>query len=238
MEIWHGFQQKEFTFEGRRAILVIPKEAGRTSKWLFKMEYWDAFPNFEIEMVKRGWHLAYIENKTRWCLDEDLDLKKRFAEHLHAEYGLDKKCVPVGMSCGGMFAVKFAARHPDYVSVLYIDAPVLNLLSCPADLGKAKGGMWEEFTNATGVTMSELICYREHPMDKLPILIEKKLPVVMVYGKVDTIVPYCENGALLEKYYNMHGGTLLAIGKEGCEHHPHGLEEPQPIIDFVSKYNA
>ena len=25
---------------------------------------------------KQGWHLAYVSNVTRWCLDEDLDIKK------------------------------------------------------------------------------------------------------------------------------------------------------------------
>ncbi|MBO5069859.1 MAG: hypothetical protein J6C37_05805 [Roseburia sp.] len=236
MENWNGFKKNEFTFEGRKAILVFPDDSNKTNQWLFKTEYWDAFPNLEIEMVKQGWHLAYIENKTRWCLDEDLDLKQRFADFLAKEYGLCKKCVPVGMSCGGMFAVKFAARHPEYISALYIDAPVLNLLSCPADLGVAKGGMWEEFVNATGMSLSELICCREHPIDKLPILIQNDIPVVMVYGKADTVVPYCENGAILEKYYKEHGGKLLAIGKDGCEHHPHGLENPQPIVDFIMKY--
>ena len=39
-----------------------------------------------IEMLSRGWHLAYIKNVTRWCLDEDLDLKARFASYLSLEY--------------------------------------------------------------------------------------------------------------------------------------------------------
>ena len=152
---------------------------------------------------------------------------------LTKEYGLRKKCVPVGMSCGGMFAVKFAAKYPEYISALYIDAPVLNLLSCPSALGISRANMWDEFHEATGISMSELICSREHPMDKLPILIQNDIPVVMVYGKDDTVVPYCENGAILEKYYNEYGGKLLAIGKDGCNHHPHGLENPQPIVDFI-----
>ena len=49
-------------------------------------------------MVKRGWHLAYVQNITRWCKEEDLDRKKRFADYLNKEYSLNKKCVPVGMS--------------------------------------------------------------------------------------------------------------------------------------------
>ncbi len=156
--IWNGFKRMDFVFEGREAILVFPDKANKNKNWLFKTEYFGAFPNFEIEMVKRGWHLAFIKNTTRWCLDEDIDLKKRFCEYLSEEYGLYKKCVPVGMSCGGLIGSKFAAKYPDWVSALYLDAPVLNLLSCPADLGKANSGMLAEFIKATGMNLSQLIC--------------------------------------------------------------------------------
>lgn len=235
--LWNGFRRIDFEFEGREAILVFPDNANQEKNWLLKTEYFDAFPNFEVEMVKRGWHLAYIKNVTRWCLDEDLDLKKRFAEHLSAEYGLYSKCVPVGMSCGGMIAVKFAARYPQLVSALYLDAPVMNLLSCPAALGVATVSLWEEFAEHTGTTLSELICYREHPIDRMHILLENNIPVMLVYGDSDEVVPYCENGALLEKYYRDNGGIITAIGKSGCGHHPHGLEDNSPIIEFVEKYN-
>lgn len=234
--VWNGFKRIDFEFEGREAIIIFPDEANANKNWLFKTEYFNAFPEFEIEMVKRGWHLAFIKNVTRWCLDEDLELKKRFADYIIAEYGLCKTCVPVGMSCGGLIGTKFAARYPDYVSVLYIDAPVLNLLSCPAGVGIADGGMYEEFLNATGMTLSDLICYREHPIDKMHILLENNIPIIMVYGDADTVVPYKENGALLEKYYRENGGVIETICKPGCEHHPHCLEDNTPIIEFVEKY--
>lgn len=236
METWNGFRQRNFIFEGREAVVVFPDEQNRTENWLFKMEYFNAFPELEIEMVRRGWHLAFIRNKNRWCLEEDLDLKKRFADFLTREYGLSSKCVPVGMSCGGMFAVKFAAKYPDCVSALYLDAPVLNLLSCPADAGQSQSGFWEEFHEATQMTRSDLICYREHPIDKLPVLVLHGIPVVLVYGKEDVIVPYCENGEVLERYYKEHGGKLLVIGKEGCGHHPHGPKDTGPVIDFINRH--
>ena len=131
-------------------------------------------------MLNRGWHLAFICNVTRWCRDEDIDLKKRFVTYLHEEYGLYEKCVPVGMSCGGMFACKFAAKYPECVSALYIDAPVMNLLSCPAGLGIAKRNMFEEFQRATGMTMADLISYREHPIDKMHLLLENNIPIMLV----------------------------------------------------------
>ena len=234
--IWNGFERIDFLFEGRAAILVFPKDENKCNKWMLKTEYFDAFPQFEIDMVSRGWHLAFIANKTRWCLDEDLDLKARFADFLKEEFGLYEKCVPVGMSCGGLIGTKFAAKYPQKVSCLYIDAPVLNLLSCPADFGIGKGGLFEEFANATGITKSQLICYREHPIDKMHILLENKLPIILVAGDSDSIVPYCENGAILEKFYKENGGEIQVYIKPGCEHHPHGLEDTTPIINFVMKH--
>lgn len=230
------FERIDFDFEGREAILVFPKKANENKNWLLKTEYFEAFPEFEAEMLEQGWHRAYISNKTRWCLDEDLDIKKRFADYLIKEYGLYKKCVPVGMSCGGLIGSKFAAKYPEYVSALYLDAPVLNLLSCPADMGVGKSGMMEEFVNATGITASELICYREHPLDKMDILLKNNIPIIMVYGDSDDIVPYSENGEVLEKYYRDNGGIIKVIGKNNCGHHPHGLPDNSVIVEFVEKF--
>lgn len=241
MENWKGFQKINFKFEGMEAILVLPEQHNRTNNWLMKMEYWEAFQDLEYEMVKQGWHLAYIMNESRWCKDEDIDRKKRFADYLRKEYGLSDSFVPVGMSCGGIFAVKFAAKYPSYVSALYLDAPVMNFLSCPADLGlgrsnQAEPGIWDGFEKSTGMNVSQLLGYREHPLDKLSLLVQHKIPTVLIYGDADSVVPYCENGEFLEKIYREQGLELLCIGKAGCEHHPHGLKDPKPIVNFLKNH--
>lgn len=235
---WKGFRRMDFTFEGMDAILVFPTVPNGKGSWMLKTEYFGAFPALELELLARGWHLAYVKNVTRWCLDEDLDRKARFAAFLHTEYGLSPRCVPVGMSCGGLIASKLAAAHPECVAALYLDAPVLNLLSCPAGIGKAGDDMLPEFTLATGMDLSALICYREHPIDKMPLLLKSRIPIMLVYGDSDDVVPYEENGALLERYYKENGGELVAIGKAGCGHHPHGLEDNSPIIEFMEKYGG
>ena len=142
------------------------------------------------------------------------------------------------MSYGGLIASKFAAKYPECVSALYLDAPVMNLLSCPAGIGKANNEMLPEFTEATGMDLSQLICYREHPIDKMQLLLENRIPVILVYGDSDNIVPYEENGAILEKYYRENGGIIVSIGKANCAHHPHGLDDNTPIIEFVEKFSA
>lgn len=233
--LWNGFERIDFEFEGREAILIFPKTPNKNKNWMIKTEYFDAFPTLEAEMVGRGWHLAYIKNKTRWCLDEDIDLKKRFADYLISEYGLYKKCVPVGMSCGGLIGSKFAAKYPQYVQALYLDAPVMNFMSCPAGIGKARNDMMGEFTDATGFDIVDLINYRENPVDKMDVLLENNIPIIMVYGDLDDIVPYDENGQILEKFYRKNGGNIVTIGKENCGHHPHGLDDNTLIIEFLEE---
>ena len=235
--MWNGFRRIDFEFEGMNAILVFPEEANKNKNWMLKTEYFDAFPSFEIEMVKRGWHLAYVQNITRWCMDEDIDRKKRFISYISSEYGLYEKCLPVGMSCGGMIACKLAAKYPECVSAIYIDAPVMNLLSCPAGFGAGGNDMLEEFLGATKMSVAELLSYREHPIDKIPLLLENMIPVMLVYGDSDDVVPYEENGKLLYDYYKEHGGNINAIGKENCGHHPHGLSDNKPLIEFAEKYS-
>lgn len=237
--VWHGLRRIDFFFEEREAVLVFPETTNENKNWVLKTEYFEDFPDLQIEMVNNGWHLAYIKNVTRWCIDEDLDLKKRFAEYLHKEFGLYEKCIPIGMSCGGLIASKLAARHPECVSALYLDAPVMNLLSCPAAVGRVgmPAHMLPELTAATGMTLSDLLSYREHPIDKMHILLENAIPICMVYGDSDVIVPYHENGAILEKYYREHGGEIVTFGKAGCGHHPHGLEDNTPIVEFMKKHS-
>lgn len=231
--LWNGFKRIDFEFEGMEAILIFPHTPNSGKNWLLKTEYFDAFADFETDMLNRGWHRAYIKNVTRWCLDEDIDRKKRFAEFLTEKYGLNPRCVPVGMSCGGLIGCKFAAKYPGFVQALYLDAPVMNLLSCPAGIGKAETDFMDEFVAATGMNLSDLINYRENPVDKMHILLENNIPVMMVYGDCDSVVPYDENGEILEKYYRNNNGNICVIKKENCGHHPHGLDDSTPIAEFI-----
>lgn len=105
---WNGYKCLEFEFEQRKAKLVCPKVACEGNKWLFKTEYFGAFPSFELEMLEKGFHVAYVQNKTRWHDASDDDMKEMFCEFLCREFGLNEKCLPVGMSCGGMHAIYFA----------------------------------------------------------------------------------------------------------------------------------
>ena len=238
---WNGYERLDFTFEGRNAIVVLPKTRDPKNRWMFKTEYFGAFPSFELEMLSRGWGLAHLQNITRWCLPEDTDVKPRFCELLQQEFGFSPKCLPVGMSCGGMQAVYFAAKYPQYVAALYLDAPVLNLLSCPCGIGlgsenPSRERMYQEFVQKTGRTITDLINDRNQPFDHIGELIEHKIPAFLVCGDVDKVVPYPENGVHLAKAYRKSDVAFEEILKRGCDHHPHGLEDLTPLVAFAEKY--
>lgn len=239
-EKWRGYRCKKFLFEGHDAIVVCPEEGCANGHLAVKTEYWDAFPEaVELPLLERGFHLCYIRNDNRWGVNEDLDRKARFIRHVQTEYGLRQKCVPVGLSCGGLFAVKMAARYPELIGCLYLDAPVINYMSCPCGFGIGEQLFedHEEILSALGMEdISQLLAYRDMPLDKIGTLVEHKIPVVMVAGDSDRTVPYCENGIFLERAYRDAGVDIEVFIKPGRDHHPHGLCNPEPAVDFILRH--
>lgn len=239
--LWNGFVIKTLKFEGHEANVVFPKIGTENGRLALKTEYWNAFPATEIALLENGFHLCFIQNDNRWGTDPDLDRKARFVRYVAKEYGLDCRTVPVGMSCGGLFAIKFAAKYPELVSCLYLDAPVLNYLSCPCGFGSgeplAQGEAIPELLNALELdSVSQLIGYREMPLDKLPKLVESRIPVIMVAGGSDRTVPYHENGELLSKAYKDADVECQVHIKPDCDHHPHGLETPDAVVSFILRH--
>lgn len=233
---WNGYKRIDFDFKGRKGLIICPENACDGNKWLYKTEYFEAFPSFQIKMLQNGYFVAYLTNKSRLCPEEDTDMRAEFCEFLGREFNLNKKCMLVGMSCGGMQSVYFAAKYPQYVAAMYIDAPVLNLLSWPLGLGGSKNSSPEEFKRDIGLSVSEMLNYRQHPIDCKEELLKSNIPIFMVCGDSDITVPYEENGKMLSDYFRENGGNLTEIVKVGCDHHPHGLEDNTPLLNFVEKY--
>lgn len=234
---WNDFEGVEFEFMGQ-PVKVIKPNCDPNGKWVFKMEYFEAFPDTQIEFLRRGWHLVFNKNDNRWAEDYDLKRKVELSKYISETFGLDKRFVPIGFSCGGLYAVKLASLIPDNISAIYLDAPVMNLLSCPFGMGvkTAFNEMEGEYVRLTGRTRSEMLSYRDHPIDKMHILLDKDIPVVLVAGDSDKVVPYVENGEIFEKYYKKNSGRIAVHLKTGCDHHPHGLVDYATVVNEIENF--
>ncbi len=235
METFHGFELKRFTFDGMNAVVVFADESNRSDKWLLKTEYFGAFPELEVMMLGEGYNLAHVDNKTRIPNPSDIERQANFCMYLHDEFGFCERCATVGMSCGGMQAIYLAAKHPELVALSYLDAPVVNLLSWPAGFGKSNSTGIDEVLNAYQMTVSDLIAYREHPLDYLCKL-RQDMPMILVSGDSDSTVPFDENGIHVYNFAKEHGMTIELHIKKGGDHHPHGLPDNRIIADFIKKH--
>lgn len=233
---WNGFKRLDFKFNNRDCILICPDTPCEGNKWLYRTEYFGAFADLEIALIKKGYHLAYMQNTTRMCPEVDTDMRPLFCDFLTKEFGLNEKCALVGFSCGGMQSVYFAAKYPRYVACAYLDAPVMNYLSWPFALGVGQNDCSEEFICNMGMDLSEMLNFRNHPIDQKEKLLKSGIPILLVSGDSDKTVPFCENGQLLYDYFKVNGGNIELIIKPGGDHHPHGLPDNTPIIDFIQKY--
>ena len=102
----------------RRCVVVAPKRPAPGNPWSWRGEYWDHEPQSEVELLRRGFHVASVtgEPGKHW---------EAWYDFLTQQHGLSKKPAFVGMSKGGVNAYDWAAAHPDRVSCIYGDNPAI-----------------------------------------------------------------------------------------------------------------
>ena len=236
---WHGFHLCEFQFEGYDAIIVFPKVPTLKRNFAIKTEYWNAFPEgIELALVEAGFHLCYIKNKNRWGLQEDVDRKGRFIRYIAQKYDLNEKVVPVGMSCGGMFAIKMACAYPELMGCLYLDAPLIQHMSInrinASDEDLLKDEIVQEIMGALELkTAEDFRNYDKMPIHMMDKLLAARIPAVLVLGAADTVLPYMENGMVVKAEYEKAGIPIRTYIKPNCDHHPHGMEDPAPVLKDI-----
>ena len=163
---------------------------------------------------------------------------REFHDYLVSQYSLNEKTVLFGFSRGGLSSVNYAYKYPEKVAVLYLDAPVLNILSWPAGLGTGIGSEkdWMLCKQCYGLTNGTALSFRGNPIDKAEALAKLGIPIISVCGDADKTVPYNENTQIFAQRYKAAGGTISVIVKPGVDHHPHSLENPESIIKFIKNY--
>lgn len=236
---WEGFKRYDFDIFGTNAIVVEPKKPTEDKKWIFRAEFFGAFACADKQMCELGYYVVYLNKHDMYGHDKAIDEMHRFKNYLCEKYGFFGKTVMFGFSRGGMYTMNYAAKYPCDISAVYLDAPVMNALSWPGGKGKAKCSEreWLEFLEVYGITEGEAINFRNHPIDKTMTLLKNKIPVILVAGCADKTVPYDENGLIFANIYRKNFGTIEVYEKPNCDHHPHSLEDPTPIVNFILRYN-
>ncbi len=232
---FYGFQGYDFTFRERNAKIVIPKQAAPGNPWIWRARFWGHEPQTDIAMLERGFHIAYCDVAELFGNDTAMSVWDGFYQML-TRAGLAQKSVMEGMSRGGVYIYRWAATYPDRVAGIYADAPVLDLKSWPGGKGTGKGSPsdWETFMKDFGFkSEAEALSFKGNPLDLTEKIAKSGFPMLHVVGDADDVVPVSENTGPFEKKVKDAGGAIKVIHKPGIGHHPHSLQNPQPIIDFI-----
>ena len=239
---WHGHTRHVFQFQGRSAWVVVPKAPLPGHPWSWCMMFPDAFTQrcAAPQLLAAGFHHAYIDAGNSFGSPAAVATLAAFHDDL-VRRGLATRAALIGISRGGLYAHRYAAEHPDHVAVIYGDAAVCDFKSWPGGKGKGEGspGDWAaclaayEFPDEAAA-----LAYTGNPVDTLEPLAKAGIALVHVVGDADDVVPPAENGLVVAERYGKLGGTIELIHKPGCGHHPHGLDDPAPVVDFIRRHSG
>lgn len=240
---WEGFDRYDFEFRGHPAIVVAPPQALPGSPWAWRGEFFGAFANADAALVGKGFHLVYLGVPNQFGGPEAITAWNGFYAELTGKYGFARKPALIGLSRGGLYCYNWAAANPEKVACIYADAAVCDFKSWPGgkikNLGKGDGSdaEWKNLLTAYHFESdAEAIAYRWNPVDNLKPLADAQIPLLHVYGDADNVVPWDENTGVIAERYRKLGGNITLIPKPGVGHHPHGLSDPTPIVDFILKH--
>ena len=227
---FRGYPLRRFYFDGYEALTVFPRCPAEDGRWALRCEFFGAFADADEALLQRGYQLAYIRLSDQYGSPEAVEEMERFRQYMVRRLGLHPRRGLIGLSRGGLYAVHYAGRYPQHTAGLYLDAPVVDILSWPGRHGTA--GEWAQCLDAYGLTADDPSPFYRIQDGAHRQLIDAKIPLILVAGDCDTLVPYEENGALLAARYRESGAPFALLMKPGVGHHPHGPKDPTAVAEF------
>jgi lysophospholipase L1-like esterase/pimeloyl-ACP methyl ester carboxylesterase len=239
--VWFGFDRYDFEVGGKSAMVIAPEHEAPGRPWVWHGEFFGHKPNPDLALLGRGFHVVYLSVPDMLGSPGAVKHWDALYAELTGKFGFAKKVALVGLSRGGLYCYNWAAVNPDKVACLYGDAPVCDFRSWPGAFGKGKRSDrdWQLVLEQYGFKSDdEAKAYARNPVDNLAPLAAAKVPLLHVFGDADEVVPWDENTGVIAERYPKLGGDITLIRKPGVKHHPHGLDDSTPIVDFLWQHAA
>ena len=239
-----GFERYTFTFGGKSAWVKLPKKAAPGNPWVWRGRWADFHSGTDVILLKRGFHIAYLDTGNMLGCNEALNLWDSFYIEMTQKYGLSNKVALEAVSRGGLFVLRWASRHPYVVTCIYLDSAVCDIKSWP--LGRGKGDH-----DTTGLkhleisyglkTEEDILNFKGNPVDDAIIkpIAAAKIPILAIANKDDHIVPPSENIEVFAKKYKELGGGDIEImhpvdgAKTSLKGHHFPVPNPKKSADFI-----
>jgi dipeptidyl aminopeptidase/acylaminoacyl peptidase len=227
---------KSFLLNGRHAFLMAPQTVPASDggkPWIFYGPTLSAYP----DKAESWMHQQFLDAGIAVA---GIDVGEAYGSphafpHFDALYremvsqGYAKKPVLLGRSRGGLWVSSWALEHPDRVAGIGGIYPVYDFTTYPGVQRAAR---------AYGVSEEDLLAQQDklNPIKRAGVLADAKIPVFIIHGTDDKVVPLAANSEALERIYEAKGAAKLieVIKVEGQGHSfwP-GFFNCQELVDFL-----
>ena len=240
---WYGFLRHDFDIDGHAGFIVEPRNPAPGLPWSWCLQWPESFvPRTPaLKLLERGFHHVHIDLFSTYMNPQGIAAAEKFYSLL-TSLGFYHQAVLFGLSYGGLFSFRWAAEHPETVAAIYADAPV-------CDLGFGIGNTTlspelnrffaEELQKRAAAYQTEAEKLQSHPLSPLnnfqPIA-SAGIPIFCIRnGQDQSVVPEYNIDIFAERLRKA-GGNIEIMDRPLFGHHPHGLDDPAPLTDFILKH--
>jgi hypothetical protein len=152
-----------------------------------------------------------------------------FYRELTNRRGFSKKCCLLGRSRGGLWNSSWAIRNPEKVAGFAGIYPVFDLTAWPGV--KHTASVYELSPEQLARQLKE-----HNPIEQIDVLAKARVPVFLIHGDDDQVVPLEKNSAEVVRRYSASGSEdviQLTIAEGQGHNYWQGFFLCQPLIDFV-----
>ncbi len=220
-----------FTVAGHEGFLIRP-EKGPVRGWVWYTPTLPGLPGPEERwMFERflaaGLAIGGVDAGESYGSPDGNRVFDAFYAEMCRKQGLPKRAVFLARSRGGLMALSWSAEHPRSVAGIAGIYPVCDLTSYPG-IDKAASAY---HLDAAGLANR---LDRYNPVNRLRPLARAKVPLYLLHGDVDTLVPLARNSeAVRQRYVELHGPVELQVATGQGHNMWRGFFECQPLVDFV-----
>ncbi len=225
---------KSFLLNGRHAFIMdAATERDANKPWIFYAPTLAPYPDkaeswMHQQFLDAGVAVAGIDVGEAYGSPHAFPHFEALYQHM-VENGYSKKPALLGRSRGGLWVSSWAISRPNEVAGIGGIYPVYDYTTYPGVKRAA---------TAYGVSAKELEEQqaRWNPIKRADVLAKAKVPVFIIHGKEDRVVPIKENSEALKKVYEQAGVgelfQLIRVDGQGHNFWP-GFFHCQELVDFL-----
>lgn len=227
---------ESFLVEERPAFIFWPSRELRQNPqpWVFYAPTLSQYPDahekwMHEQFLAAGIAVAGIDIGEAYGSPAGRKLFTALYNELIEQRGFAKKPCLLGRSRGGILVTSWGCDHPNQVAGIAGIYPVFDLRSYPGLTPAAPA--YQLSPQALKAQLSQ-----RNPIERVETLAKARIPVFLIHGDDDVVVPLKENSAEFAARYaaaEARDAVQLTIAKGQGHNYWEGFFRCQPLIDFV-----